>query len=198
MTFVANVAGGDPAVEPTFKWTVSAGRIVSGEGTSAITVDTSGVAGQKLTATVAVGGYPPACTMSDSCELTVAPAPTPRKVGEYGNNLFKDEKARLDKLTAELENDPGAQAHFICYGGRREPPGVAHRRCVRAAKYVIDYHGIDFGRVVIVDGGYRKDPAVEFWIVPYGAQPPRPTPNVFPNGSKPPVPARRPARRTSR
>ncbi|HEX9919834.1 MAG TPA: hypothetical protein VGA87_11735, partial [Pyrinomonadaceae bacterium] len=49
LTFTANVSGGDPNVTPTFNWTVSAGTISSGQGTSSIKVDTTGIGGQTVT-----------------------------------------------------------------------------------------------------------------------------------------------------
>jgi hypothetical protein len=61
ITFTANLAGGEPTVEPTYKWSVSAGSIFKGQGTATIEVDTSGLAGQQVTATLEVGGYPPEC-----------------------------------------------------------------------------------------------------------------------------------------
>ena len=44
-TFAANISGGYPEKVPTYKWSVSAGRIMNGQGTSEIEVDGSGVAG---------------------------------------------------------------------------------------------------------------------------------------------------------
>ncbi|HKQ05296.1 MAG TPA: hypothetical protein VJ464_09205 [Blastocatellia bacterium] len=62
LTFTANVQGGDQNVTPTYNWTVSAGAISSGQGTSTITVDTKGVAADtSVTATVELGGYDREC-----------------------------------------------------------------------------------------------------------------------------------------
>ena len=44
-TFTANFSQGTPTVSETYNWTVSAGTITSGQGTSSITVDTTGVGG---------------------------------------------------------------------------------------------------------------------------------------------------------
>lgn len=71
ITFVANVTGGEPDLKPTYNWSVTAGKIVSGQGTSKITIDTSDVPRrQSITATVSVGGLHPACTGGTaSCTL---------------------------------------------------------------------------------------------------------------------------------
>lgn len=66
--FRANVAGGDTrVVAPTYRWTVSAGKIVAGQGTPEIIVETSGVGDRGITATVEVGGYLPECDRNEGC-----------------------------------------------------------------------------------------------------------------------------------
>ena len=63
--FTAQVEGGDPSIKPTFKWYVSRGKISSGQGTSAIRVDTTGVkAGESIIATLDIGGLPKGCMPS--------------------------------------------------------------------------------------------------------------------------------------
>jgi hypothetical protein len=198
VTFTANVSGGDPNVTPTFNWTVSAGTISSGQGTSSITVDTTGVAGgTTITATVDVGGYDRSCSTSSSCTTSFARILTPRKIDEYGNIRFNDEKARLDNYAIELQNDPTAQGYLICYGGRRGRTGEAQRRCDRAKDYLTATRGIDASRIVTVDGGYREDLTVELWIVPSGATAPAASPTVDPSEIKA-TPAPRTTRRRGR
>ena len=51
LTFRSTVIGGSPNVAPVYNWNVSAGRIIEGQGTSTIRVDTTGLAGQTVTAT---------------------------------------------------------------------------------------------------------------------------------------------------
>jgi hypothetical protein len=196
VTFTANVSGGDTAVTPTFNWTVSAGTISSGQGTSSITVDTTGLAGgSSITATVDVGGYDRTCSTSASCTTGVTVPPGPRKIDEYGNIRFNDEKARLDNFAIELQNDPTAQGYLVCYGGRRGRTGEAQARCDRAKNYLVNQRNIDASRIVTVDGGFREELAVELWIVPSGATPPQATPNVDPSEVRP---TRAPARRGRR
>jgi hypothetical protein len=184
VTFTASVSGGDPAVTPTYNWTVSAGTITSGQGTSTITVDTTGTGGQSITATVTVGGYPSSCNVSSSCTNSIPVIKVPRKVDEYGNIRFNDEKARLDNFAIELQNDPTAQGYLICYGGRRGRAGEAQRRCDRAKDYLVTTRQIAADRIVTVDGGYKEELSVELWIVPSGATPPTASPTVQPSEVK--------------
>jgi hypothetical protein len=194
VTFTANVTSGDTNVTPTFNWTVSAGTISSGQGTSSITVDTTGVAGT-ITATVDVGGYDRSCSTSNSCTVSFPVNPPARKIDEYGNIRFNDEKARLDNYAIELQNDPTAQGYLVCYGGRTGRTGEAQRRCDRAKNYLVSTRGIDASRIVTVDGGFREELTVELWVVPSGATPPPNSPTVDPSEVKP---TRAPTRRRGR
>jgi hypothetical protein len=170
VTYTATVNGGSPAVSPTYNWTVSAGTISSGQGTSSITVDTKGTGGQTITATVELGGIDPTCGRTASCSTPVkAPPQGPRKFDEYGNIRFNDEKARLDNFAIQLQNEPAAQGYIIGYGSC---DAEGQTRANRAKDYLVNTRGIDAGRLVVVDGGCMPELKVELWVVPSGATPP--------------------------
>lgn len=77
ITFTSTLKNGDPSVTPTFDWSVSGGTISSGQGTSSITVDTTGASGgSSVTATLRVGGYDPSCNTTASC-MTPLRSPGP-------------------------------------------------------------------------------------------------------------------------
>ena len=168
------------ALSLTYNWSVSAGTISSGQGTSSISVDTKGVGGQTVTATVELGGVDPACSRTASCTTSVKTiiVVASRKFDEYGNIRFNDEKARLDNYAIELQNEPGSQGYIIAYGGRRGTAGEALARGERAKNYLVNTRGIDAGRLTVVDGGYREDLTVELWIRPTGATEPTASPTV--------------------
>ena len=73
ITFTANTAVGNPAPKLTFRWTVSAGTIVDGQGTESIKVDTKNLAGKTVTATVEVDGFDPGCNNTASCSTPIVP-----------------------------------------------------------------------------------------------------------------------------
>ena len=201
ITFTANVSGGDPNASLTYNWTVSAGTISSGQGTSSITVDTTGLSsGSSIIGTVTVGGLDPSCTASQSCTAGINRQEEARKFDEYGNIKRNDEKARLDNFANELQANPGAQGYIIGYGGRTSRPGEGQARADRAKDYLVTSRGIDAGRLVTVDGGYKEEPTTELWIVPSGAAPPTASPTVDASEVRPARPARRraPARRRRR
>lgn len=185
VTFNANVSyGGGSALNYT--WTVSPPTAVirSGAGTSTIEVDTTGLGKQRVTAILVVddGSGERSCrqTAQASTEI-LAPVPppvNPRKFDEFNNLAFDDQKARLDNLAIQLQNEPNAQAYIIVYAGRTSRAGTADRLGDRARAYLTQQRGIDPSRIVVVNGGFRDEDYFELWIVPQGAQPPQATPSV--------------------
>jgi hypothetical protein len=150
ITYTASVTGGGSGLTPTYNWSVSAGTITSGQGTSTITVDTANLGGQSVTATVSVGGADPSCSTTSSCTTQVRPAIVPpTKFDEYGNIKFNDEKARLDNYAIQLQNQPGSQGTIIAYGSCA---GEAQARADRAKDYLVNTRGIEAGRITTVDG----------------------------------------------
>lgn len=196
ITFTANVTNAPAGVTLTYNWTVSAGTITSGQGTSSITVDTTGQAGQSITATVEVGGLDASCMRTASCTSPVAAAPEASKFDEYGDINFNNEKARLDNYAIQLQNNPGAQGYIVVYAGRRARQGEAMRRAERAKNYLVNNRQIEASRIMTVDGGYKDTLTVELWIVPQGAKPPEPQPTVQPSEVQ--IIRGRPARRRRR
>ncbi|MDQ6652260.1 MAG: hypothetical protein M3Y84_05915, partial [Acidobacteriota bacterium] len=167
ITFTSSLSS---SANVTYNWSVSAGTITSGQGTSSITVDTANLGGQTVTATVDVGGLDPACSKTASCSTSVKTLNQPAtKFDEYGNIKFNDEKARLDNYAIQLQNQPGAQGYIVVYGSCA---GEAQARADRAKDYLVNTRQIDAGRLVTIDGGCRSDLSVELWIVPTGATPP--------------------------
>ena len=92
MTFTATVSGGSQT-NVTYNWTVSAGSITNGQGTPSITVDTTGLVGQEVTATVEIGGDLCAdCQRSAQSSGSVAAAPPvkePRRIDERKTTLSR-------------------------------------------------------------------------------------------------------------
>jgi hypothetical protein len=193
ITFTANVTGGAPGVTATYNWSVSAGTITGGQGTPSITVDTKGLGGQSITATVQVGGYPPECQTTASCTAQVGITAICRKFDEYGNIAFNDEKARLDNFAIQLQNEPGSQGYIVAYGSCA---GEAQRRADRAKDYLVTTRGLDPGRITVVAAdNCAAELTVELHICPTGATN---IPTTAARTDLQPCPECRPARRGRR
>ena len=205
ITFASDVAySGSSAL--TYTWTVSppSARIISGAGTPIITVDTTGLASQSVTAILVVddGSGEVACRQTAQALTNVegvAPPPvTPRKFDEFPSIAYDDDKARLDNFAIELQNNPGTQGYIITYSGRTSRAGQAERLSERARSYLTQQRGLDPARLQIVNGGYRDVDTYELWLVPQGAQSPQASPTVSPSEARPGsggAPSRRRGRR---
>ena len=171
ITFRANVSGGSAQVNPIYDWTVTEGRIIDGQGTPTITVDTAGQGGQGVTATLHLRVTGLDCSASCSI-LPPLPAPDCRKFDEFPNIPRNEEKARLDNFAIDLQNAPGATAYVIIYPGRGNRAGEAEQRMARIVDYLVNYRGVDAGRIVKLVGPARETLTVSLWSCPPGARPP--------------------------
>lgn len=175
LTFTSAVTGSIGNVTPTYNWAVSAGTITEGQGTPTIKVDTKGLAGETIRATLAMGGFNLEC--SASCAITLPPPPpTCRKFDEYPEISRNDEKARLDNFAIEMQNDPTSTGYAIVYprsGGR---PASAQSRSTGIVDYMVNSRGFDTRRIVTLIGPARSEMRVELWVCPQGATPPTPVP----------------------
>ena len=166
LTFTASISGGSPNARYSFNWTVTAGTITSGQGTPTITVDTTGLDGQQLTATVEVGGFPAQCAKSDSCVAEVRPQPLViHPLDRYGYLKFTDERARLDNFAIQLQQEPDTVGYIVTYAGKGVRPKEARDRARRAKGYVVGVRGVKSSRVVMVYGGREDGFSTTLWIL---------------------------------
>jgi len=174
LTFSATATGGSGNVTPVYRWTVSGGRIIEGQGTTSIKVDTTGLGGQTIRATFSVDGYPKDCSASCGAQIQLPLVPS-RKFDEFPSIARNDEKARLDNLAIELKNDPTSTAYVIVYPGQSERTGEVQKHTTQIVNYLVNYRGVDSRRIVTLTGPARAELLVELWVSPQGATPPSPT-----------------------
>src|SRR5687767_12360732 len=138
ITYTADVAynGSSPL---NYTWTVSPGsaRLLSGAGTPTITVDSTGLAGQRITASLVVddGSGEPECRQTAQATTVVPPTEErerpSRQFDVCCSCSFDDQKARLDNLAVELQADPSTTTYVIAYGGRTSRIGQIGRASCR-------------------------------------------------------------------
>lgn len=184
ITFAAFNAVTDSPTPLNYRWRVSPGaRITSGDGTSAITVDSTGIGGQTVRAELDVWDdvYDAKCRQRIEVPTLVERQriPEPRKFDEFVSLAFDDDKARLDTFVIELQNNPDSQGYIILYQGT-DRNSMRQRNVEKIRQRTLDYlvktRGLDPRRIWIVDGGKRDKTMYEMWVVPPGAQPPVPSP----------------------
>jgi len=199
ITYTADVSyTGTAPLKYTWRVTPSSAKVISGLGTATLNVDSTGLGGQRITATLTAddGSADPACAQTIQAVAVVAPIEkkviVAREFDECNNCTFDDQKARLDNLAVELQNDPSTRGYIVAYGGRMSPVGQVNKLMSRARDYLVMQRGIDASRLVVVNGGFREDDSVELWIVPSGAAAPLPTPTVQAGEVNPGKPRRKP------
>ncbi|MEQ1764135.1 MAG: hypothetical protein ABL984_13465 [Pyrinomonadaceae bacterium] len=170
MTFTLNVSGGTQT-SVTYNWSISAGTITSGQGTPSISVDTTGLAGQSVTATVEIGGTDPTCGCTTTASETGGVAPTPEAplIDEFGALSNDDIRGRLDLFFAELSNNPNNQGYIINYG---TPAQIAARE--KLIRNHITFRRFDPSRITLVNGGEGAGVNTRLYRVPPGANNPTP------------------------
>jgi hypothetical protein len=174
VTFTSRATGGTPSITPVYNWTVSAGTIIEGQGTNTIKVNTTGLAGQTIRAYLSMPGYG-SLTCSADCGVSIpVPKIVSRRFDEFPDIQRNDEKARLDNLVIELQNDPTSTAYVIVYPGRGSKRGDVQHHAGRIVDYMVNSRGVDQHRIVTLVGSARNELFVELWISPQGATPPNP------------------------
>ncbi|HKG58436.1 MAG TPA: hypothetical protein VKB05_01565 [Pyrinomonadaceae bacterium] len=174
LTFTSRYSGGVPAnITPAYNWTVSAGTIIEGQGTDTIKVDTRGLGGQTVRASLSLGGYTLECAADCAVSIPL-PKRESRMFDDYLNIARNDEKARLDNFGIELQNDPTATGYVIVYPGRSSKRAEIQDHFGRVIEYLVHSRGIDQSRIKTIEGPKRDQLHVELWITPQGATPPNP------------------------
>lgn len=111
--FSASIDGLEGSVGIGYEWSVNAGIIVEGQGTSAISVQTTSEnEGMNITATVQVTGIPLGCTMSASEVVGVAANVFVCGLrDEYGPVAWREEQAWLDNFMIQLTFNKGSRGY---------------------------------------------------------------------------------------
>src|SRR5215204_3058290 len=142
ITYSADVAySGSSSLRYNWKVTPATARIISGVGSPTLNVDSTGLGGQRITATLTAddGSSDPTCAQSAQAVAIIAPLEkvsiVSREFDECDKCTFDDQKARLDNLAVELQNDPSTRAYIIAYGGRTSPLAQVELLMKRARDY---------------------------------------------------------------
>lgn len=83
----------------------------------------------------------------------------------YGRIFWQDEKARLDNFAILLSQDPSYLGYLYVFDGPNGCRREAEARALRARRYVIEYRGVPWNRVIWRAGGYRDDLTTVLWVL---------------------------------
>jgi hypothetical protein len=176
VTFSARITGGDKAVTPSILWNLSSGLIQDGQGTPRVTVDSTGAGMyREIVAELWLGGYAPECQLQ-SAPFRVAVVPPAAKFVEFAELSVDEENERIAAaVSAALQSNDRLQV--IGYAGRKSERTFISTSLRRMREQIVK-GGMQPNRFGVADGGFREEPFFEIWIIPDGAEPPRPTPTI--------------------
>ena len=99
----------------------------------------------------------------------VEPRPEAYKLEEFGKATNGYVKMIFDSFMTELNNNPSAQGYIINYGTAKE---IRVRE--KQIRNAIAFRKYDTARITIVNGGNSGKLNTQLWIVPAGAENPKP------------------------
>lgn len=108
----------------------------------------------------------------------------PRVPEAYEYEDYTDPKDAYEPFVSALRADPASRGLIIAYATRRNARGYDRRLAEREKLALLKLHSIGADRVTAVGGGVRKNRTIEYWIVPPGAEPPKPTPDARPSARR--------------
>jgi hypothetical protein len=188
ITFVADnraPAGVDNAALINYIWRVRPdnARVTSGLGTSSITIDTTGLGGQNITAEIEStnGFHDEVCRQKNTVATIVDRIPEPKRkpFEEFDMVAFKvfdDVKARLDNFVVGLQNRVDGNGYMIFYQGTEKKSPDARKTAARVLDYLVKARGMDPSRITIIHGGYRQQTTISMYFVYPGGEIPIPAP----------------------
>jgi len=101
------------------------------------------------------------------------------------NSFYSDRnelgfEQRVERFTKQLEKERGVWAYIVFYRARISSQTFEWEdfgyRCYQIRSQILNNSRIKVKDVVVINGGYRENNSVEFWIVPENAELPAPTP----------------------
>lgn len=168
MRFTATV-GGTSHETLRFEWTLSRGKILSGQGTTEIS--TTFDHNYNLTATLRVIGLPAGCPATASGTAAVVVDVAATMVDEVPQHANKIDKVRFGKLFDQLAKNPAARGYIIEYFPRRTTRKAIDRRLQLVGKYLAGKNLSDRITTIAATG---PTPRTKYYLVPPGSDNPEP------------------------
>jgi hypothetical protein len=160
-----------------YVWTVSGGKIVSGQRTNSLTaIQNQDELGKTLIAAVTIKGLPKGCQneASASGEISDPPRISARKVGETTNSPLIVRKETLALIAAELKNDPTATLVIEEWINQDIAAELIKQKLSGTFSYLTKNSGISREKISwqVFNGFKGKRSQTVYWIVPAGAASP--------------------------
>jgi len=99
-------------------------------------------------------------------------SPEAQLYDEFGNICSEEFMARYDRYIASLYNDPNSMGYVLFYGD--ETVEGSNLNFIKGIKNYTNFRRFDPARIVVVRGANQAELKTQFWIVPAGANLPKP------------------------
>jgi hypothetical protein len=157
-----------------YNWSISAGTIISGQGTAMIRVNTSKLDGQTVTATLELKGLPPKCQSVASTSAEIIPAAQLAVSGTFTNGQeLKNAVQRFIAATSFKDSTVIGTAFIYLYKGPTTSES-ALKIFKDAIIGAFEYNKILPSQYKIADGGNRKLAFYEMYLLLPGGREPKP------------------------
>ncbi len=85
---------------------------------------------------------------------------------------------RVNRFAQYVKKDSQSEFCIIYYNPRKSKYGLEGKKWAEYAQGILENgYDISRSRIVLVDGGVRENQSLELWIVPKGADSPKPNPH---------------------
>jgi len=166
ITFTALVEPTQQAL--TYRWTISSGKIIEGQGTDAIEVLIDKY-GSNTTATVEIDGLQKGCTNIASENAQHTWCPTPELIDILPAPIIVKYRHRFETIVQKLGDDPTSRLVIVLYFDSARRQAVARRAILSYLRLPVG------GRITFLEDTARGgDEFAKFWVVPSGALDPTP------------------------
>lgn len=152
-----------------YKWTVSGGKIIEGQGTLAVKA-LQNENGENLTVTLEVIGLPEKCANTAS---ETAPPWCPLEsqlIDEFSIDSTRIDKARLDNFLTSLQNNPSAMGYIIEKFDSKTSKNTVKLKNQKIANY-LTFRGFDKSRIILLNA-LADENLTQLFLIPAGASPP--------------------------
>jgi hypothetical protein len=173
LVFTANISGTNISV--TYNWSISAGAIMSGQGTAMIIVNTDSLAGQYVTATVELGGVPRECISVSSATADIVAGPV--KIISANYTTSQALTAAVQKFITQTKlNDINISQTAFIYVYSGTSTSAARLKAINAIiTNTFDKNNVYSFQYKIADGGKKKVASVEMYSLLPGVKEPKPS-----------------------
>ncbi len=159
----------------TYKWSVSAGTIVGGQGTARILVATESAAAQFITATVQLDGLPSSCSNSASASAALVDESQLVISGRFSNGLELKNAVQQFIASSDFKNPENRGTGFIYLFKSATTTDGAMQLFKEAIVSAFEKNNIKPAQYKIAEGDVKKFSSYEIYLLQPGAKNPPPS-----------------------